>query len=248
MSPRNLQYACAISGIVVLILNLVGFAASGFLPPIPPSWDAERTAEHYREHEKGILAGAALMAISSMPYLAYTAAISAQMRRIPNLPYAARALQLASGAVAAVSFLMSGVILAVADYRLDRPAEITQALNDLFWFISILPWPAFAAQDLGLAYAIIFDCRLNPLFPKPIAMVNIVASLLFVPSIALPCFKNGPLAWNGSVSFWIPISVFGVQVVIDSICLVRAVSTDAETGEKVVDVQPTGLGTVDKMV
>lgn len=242
VSPRNFQYACAINGILVLVFTLVALAASGFLPPLTPSWDAEQTVHHYHEHEMGIQAGAALLAISGMSYLAFTAAISSQMRRIPNLPYAAGALQLVSGAVGAVFFLMSGLILAVANYRLDRSAEITQALNDLFWFIIVMTWPAFMAQSLALAYAVIIDCRPKPLFPKPIAVVNIIVSILYVPGISVHCFTTGPLAWNGSVSFWIPICAFGAQTIIDSICLVRAVSTDTETGEKIANVSPLETG------
>ncbi|POR33836.1 Uncharacterized protein TPAR_05967 [Tolypocladium paradoxum] len=234
MSPRTFQYACAASGILMLIFTLAAFAASGFLPPLPPSWTAEQAVEHYRDHEKGIRAGVALLAVSGMFYLGLTAAMSAQLRRIPNLPYAA-------GAACAAFFVMSGLILAVANYRLDRSAEITQALNDLFWFIVVMTWPVFTAQSIAIAYAIVIDCRPKPLFPKPIAMVNIMASILYVPGIAVHCVKTGPLAWNGSVSFWIPLCAFGVQTVIDCICLVRAVSTETEMGEKGVDVPPVGL-------
>ncbi|PNY19956.1 Uncharacterized protein TCAP_07432 [Tolypocladium capitatum] len=241
LSPRNFQYACAFSGILVLIITIVAFAASGFLPPPPPSWDAEQVAEHYREHETGIQAGAALLAISGMSYLAFTAAISAQMRRIPNLPHAASALQLASGAACAGIFEMVGLILAATNYRLERPAEITQALNDLFWFMAVLSWPIFMAQGFALAYAILIDCRPKPPFPKPIAIVSIVVPILYVPGIAVHCTKTGPLAWSGVLSFWIPLCAFGVQTVIDSICLLRAVFTEAERGEKFVDVRPAGL-------
>ncbi|POR39541.1 Uncharacterized protein TPAR_00261 [Tolypocladium paradoxum] len=139
MCPRNFQYACAISGVVSIIFLLIAFAASGFLPPIPPTWDAERTVEHYRDHEKGIRAGAVIMIMSGMFYLPLTAVISAQMRRIPNLPYAVSALQLAAGAAGIFAFVIPGSILATTTYRLDRPVEITQALNDLFWMTYTMP-------------------------------------------------------------------------------------------------------------
>lgn len=121
MSPRCFQYACAVSGVLCSVTFFVGFAASGFLPPISPSWDAERTVKHYRDHEHGIQAGSALLVISGMFYLPLTAGISAQMRRIPNLHYAVSALQLASGAAGIFTFMMPGMILAVATLSPEPP-------------------------------------------------------------------------------------------------------------------------------
>ncbi|KAH6871217.1 membrane protein [Thelonectria olida] len=226
LSPRNFQYACAISGILCSLTFLLGFVASGFLPPTKPSWSAERTVQHYRDHEKGIQGGSALLVISGMFYLPLTAAISAQMRRIPNLHYVVSTLQLASGAAGIFTFMMPGMILAVANYSLDRPVEITKALNELFWITALMPWPTFMAQNFAFAYAIIIDSRPTPLFPKPIALLNIVVPVLFVPGIAIHCVKTGPLAWNGGWTFWLAGGI---------------IWTETETGEKIVDTFPTTL-------
>ncbi|EXJ89976.1 hypothetical protein A1O3_03043 [Capronia epimyces CBS 606.96] len=241
MSPRNFQYACAGSGILCSIFFLVSFAASGFLPPVKPYWDAERLVKHYRDHEHGIQAGAALLVLSGMFYLPLTAAISAQMRRIPNLHYVVSALQLASGAAGIFTIILPGVILAVTNYRLDRPVEITQALNDLFWITAFLPWPTFMIQNFAFAYAIIIDSRPRPLFPKSIAILNIVVPILYVPSIAMHCVKTGPLAWNGGTTFWMEGVIFCGQLIIDSVCLMRAVYSETEMGEKIVDIFPSSL-------
>ncbi|KIM93375.1 hypothetical protein OIDMADRAFT_138039 [Oidiodendron maius Zn] len=230
MSTWNIQYVCAVSGIICTFFNIGALAASGFLPPLPPSWDAEQTAKHYRDHEKGIQGGASLMVFSGMFYLLFTAVISAQMRRISNPHHAVSALQLASGAAGSLVFIMSGMVLAVTSYRLDRPVEITQALNDLFWVTYCMPWPAFIVQNFAFAYAIIIDRRSKPLFPKSIAVLNIIAPTLYIPAAALHCFKTGPLAWNGSVTFWIPASGWCVQAIVDCFCLVQAVSTEMEMG------------------
>ncbi|KAM4066543.1 putative integral membrane protein [Hirsutella rhossiliensis] len=239
MSPRNFQFTCAVGGILGLVLALVAFIVSGFLPPISPLLDAEQTARHYRNHEKGIQAGAALIVVSGMFYILLTVAISAQMQCIPNLHYAVSALQLALGTAGGFAFLLPGLMLAVANYRLDRPVEITQTLNDMFWITFLLPWPTFMAQSFTIAYAIIIDSRPKPLFPKPTAILNIVAPFIYVLAAAVHCVKTGPMAWNGAVAFWIPLVAFGCQVVIDSICLIRALSAEPGTGGKNLDAFPT---------
>ncbi|RDA92412.1 hypothetical protein CP533_4741 [Ophiocordyceps camponoti-saundersi (nom. inval.)] len=226
-SHRIFQYTCASSGIICILLYFMAMVAADFIPPMPPSWDAEQTVSHYRNHEKGIQAGAALMIIAGMFYLPFTVTISAQMRRIPNhnLNYTVSSLQLASGAAVIFTLVMPGIFLATANYRLDRPVEITQALNDLFWFMIPLPWPIVMAQNLAFAYAIMTDSRPKPLFPKAIGFLNIIVPVVYIPSIAVHCFKTGPLAWNGGVSFWLINIAAGVQMIVDSICLMLVVSS-----------------------
>ncbi|QLI70017.1 uncharacterized protein G6M90_00g066490 [Metarhizium brunneum] len=157
-----------------------------------------------------------------MFYLPMTAAISDQIRQITGIYDAVRNIQLAAGAAGAFAIVMPGVTLAVASYRLDRPIETTQLLNDLFWMLLLIPWPIFMAQSFSLAYAILVDSRAKPPFPKPIALVNILVPITYIPSIAVHCVKTGPVAWNGVVSFWIPIISFGIQVMVDCTCLMRA--------------------------
>ncbi|KAL2674290.1 hypothetical protein Neosp_012741 [[Neocosmospora] mangrovei] len=239
LSPRNFQYACAVSGILCSLFFFLAFVACGFVPPIPATWGAERTAEYYRKHEKGIQTGSAMLVISGMFYLPLTAAISGQMRRIPNLHYAVSALQLASGAAGIFTYMMPGMILGVANYRLDRPVEITQALNELFWITALMPWPTFLVQNFAFAYALLTDTRPKPLFPKPIAILNIIAPVLFIPGIAIHTVYSGPLAWNGALSFWLAGLLFCGQLIVDSICLARAVSSEVAGGEKIVDIFPT---------
>ncbi|KAI9733828.1 MAG: hypothetical protein M1818_007095 [Claussenomyces sp. TS43310] len=248
LSPRNFQYACCVSGILCALFFLFAFVASGFIAPIKPYWTAEQTLHHFQTHEGGIQTGAALMLISGMLYLPLTAAISAQMRRIPNLHYAVSALQLASGAAGIFTFMMPAMILATAVFRLDRPAEITQLMTDFFWITALMPWPTFMTQNFAFAYAILIDQRPHPLFPKFMAVINIAVPILFVPAIAMHCTKTGPLAWNGGLTFWTAGSLFCSQLVIDSICLFFAIRSEPVGGEKIVDMFPNTLPHADDKI
>ncbi|RDA94846.1 hypothetical protein CP533_4230 [Ophiocordyceps camponoti-saundersi (nom. inval.)] len=133
-----------------------------------------------------------------------------------------------------------GVLLAVIPYRLGRPAETTQALNDFFWFSFMLPWPTFMAQCYALAYAILQNTRSRPVFPKAAAYVNIIGPAFLIPSFGMHFVKDGPLAWNGAVTFWLAIVAFGVPVLSDIVCLTRAVMKERST--TVTDVITDSLG------
>ncbi|PFH62198.1 hypothetical protein XA68_14605 [Ophiocordyceps unilateralis] len=224
MSSRSFQFACIISAVASLACAVAALIASDFFPPIPPSWDAEQTVRHYRSHEKGIQAGSVLFIMAGVLYPGLAAVISAQMRRIPGRHDAAIILQMGCGTITAYGgFILTGIVLAVANYRLDRPAEITQALNDLFWFLFMLIVPIYNLQSLTLAWVILQDTRPTPLFPRAIAYLNIVASILTMPTLGLHCVKFGPLAWNGAVTFWVAVFAYGIPIIVEVICLSRAV-------------------------
>ncbi|KAH7385679.1 membrane protein [Pyrenochaeta sp. MPI-SDFR-AT-0127] len=241
MSPRSFQYACGISGILSAIFFGGAFVVAGFIPPPRAHWDAERTVQFYRDHETRIHAGSAILVISGMWYLPLTAAMSAQMRRIPNLHYVVPALQLASGAAGIFTWMMPGIILSATAYRLDRPVEITQALNELFWLSALMPWPTFLIQNWAYSYAVIVDTRPKPLFPKWIAIVNIISPVLFTPPIAMHTIHSGAFSWAGGVSFWMVGIVFLIQLVCESFCVMRAVSNESEIGEMIIDMFPTTM-------
>jgi hypothetical protein len=232
--PRSFQFTCACSTILLVAFFFVGIVAARFLPPLPPSWSAEQTVNYYHHHQKGIQAAATLIGISSAFYLTMTVAISAQMQRIPNLHYSACALQLAAGTASSVIIVLSGLVLAVATYRLERYAEITQTLNDFFWILIVMGGYTFVAQYSALAYGIIVDNGATPVFPKTMAITNILASIIFLPGIvAVHTVKTGPLAWNGIIAFWIPAVVWGILIVFDAFCLIQATFTEIDTREEV---------------
>ncbi|KAM0817694.1 putative Integral membrane protein [Seiridium cardinale] len=243
MLSRSLQYAGAISIIPCGGLLMIALAASGFLPPISPSLDAAQTAQHYRDHEKGIRAGAALMIMSSLFYVPYTMVVSAQMRRIPNLHPVVLSIQSAAGNTSMYTLMISGLLLAITAYRPDRPVEITEMLNDTFWFVWVMTWPTFIVQFLTFASAILMDRRPQPLFPKPLAVFNILVSLIPIPgNVAAHCVKTGPLAWNGAMSFWVPGMSWMVLIIVEFTCLIRAISTEGKSGESTTCASPHGAG------
>ncbi|RDA88993.1 hypothetical protein CP532_0623 [Ophiocordyceps camponoti-leonardi (nom. inval.)] len=172
------------------------------------------------------------------------AIVGSHMRQIPNLNDAVVILQVSCGVVMAYGMLiLPGVTLAVITYRLERPAEITQALNDFFWFSFMLPWPTFVLQCLALAYAILQDTRPRPVFPKAAAYINIVAPLFLIPSFGMHFVKDGPLAWNGAITFWVAIFAFGLPVVGDILCLTRAVVKERPVRVTDVVTDRSGFGT-----
>ncbi|KAF4595548.1 membrane protein [Ophiocordyceps camponoti-floridani] len=230
-SSRNLQLACIIGTVLSLVTGLAALIASGFFPPIPPSWTAEQTVSHYRSHARGMEAGVVLLIVSGTLYMGTASVTSTQMRRMTGQLDAAAMLQLSLGvAFGYGAFILPGIVLAAANYRLERAAEMTQVLNDLFWFLLNLTTPAYQMQNCIFAYVILQDTRPEPPFPKIMAYINMTVALLLVPALGLHCVKTGPLAWNGAWTWWVALVVYGVQQLVEVVCLTRAVLAEGREG------------------
>jgi hypothetical protein len=220
------QRICAVGGIVCPVLFFLALVVGGLLPPLMPGASAADVAGHYQQHANGIRLGAGLMLISSMFYASYTALISAQMQRIPNVHQTVINTQLAAGAFACLTFLVPAMLFAVTAFRPDRAVDSTLLLNDMTWIFLVMPWPPFMVQNFAFAFAILTDTRGVPLFPRWLGYLNIWAPITFTPGVILPFFKSGPFAWNGIFVFWLPAIVFGIQFVANVIWLSKAINSE----------------------
>lgn len=52
------------------------------------------------------------------------------------------------------------------------------------------------------------------MFPRWIGYFNAWAAVSFIPAGLIIFFKNGILAWNGLVAWWIGIAMFGAWIVL----------------------------------
>jgi phage shock protein PspC (stress-responsive transcriptional regulator) len=206
--------------------------AAGFFPPHLPSASAEEIAAIYQRDAVGIRLGMIIIMIAGALYMPFTAAITAQMRRIehrvsPVLTYT----QLGAGIATILLFLTPALIWTAAAYRPERSPDVTQALNDLGWFFFVMPFVLAFVQNLALGFTIINDKRPRPVFPRWVGFFNFWIALLFVPGCMVTFFKTGPFAWNGLIAFWVPACVFGPWFFVVSIYVMKAARQQQADGE-----------------
>jgi hypothetical protein len=96
-------------------------------------------------------------------------------------------------------------------------------VNDLAWIPFIGLSQTAAMQSAVFGVAILLDRRKDPVFPRWLGYFNLWAALLFCPGEFNVFFKTGPLAWDGLISYWIPLSVFATWLILNSWLLLKAV-------------------------
>jgi hypothetical protein len=211
---------------------LVGFMVlfvlvAGLIPPMDPSASAEAIAKIYSEHGLRIRVGLALMTLFSVFFTPYLALLSRQVRRIEGYWGVMSLTQVMLSVTFPFGFMLCSISAMAAAYRPERNPDVTQALNDVFWFIFVGLVGPLIFQVVVLAFAVFIDKRERPSFPRWFGYFNIWYAILGVPGCAMYLFKSGPLAWNGVFAFWIPLTVFSIWWIVTTFMLVKAVDVEA---------------------
>lgn len=216
------QRICAWTGpfcAFLWILALLLFA--GFLPPHQPEWGPEKIAQIYVDHPIGIRTGMVLLLIGGVLYQPWVSVIAVQMKRIEGRQSPLTYVQLGLGTLFVLLFVMAAIFWQTSAYRPLDDIVFTQRMNDLGWFMFLISVPILTVQGLALSL-VIFD-RGQTLFPRWFGWFNIWAQIIFLPGTVIPFFKNGPLAWNGVIAFWIPAAVYTVWMCVLTKLLLDAI-------------------------
>lgn len=222
MSARN-QVICAVAGPAALLTFFVGFAIAGFFPPPSPSLNLAQTAHLYTSSPTLVRLGCAIMVFSCGIVTPFAAVLAIHMRRIEGREAPVLSMtQFAAGTAGILLFLMEAIFWSVAAYRPHRNPQITQVLNDIAWFFTVMPGALIVVQALTVAAVILSD-RDQDVFPRWLGFFNLWAAVLYLPGGIEIFFKHGPLAWNGLLAFWVPACAYFAWFVVMATALTRAV-------------------------
>jgi hypothetical protein len=224
----KIEKAAAWLGLAMLGAFLVMFwFIAGVIPPMDPGDTAEQIAAIYAENELRIRIGLALMILFAFLFAPFFALLSRQVRRIEGYWGVMSLTQILLSVTFPFGFSLCAIFAVTAAYRPDRNPDVTQALNDIFWFIFVGLVGPLITQVVILAFCVFIDRREVPSFPRWYGYFNIWYAILGVPGGAVFLFKEGPLAWNGMFAFWIPLTVFSIWMVVTTVMLSKAVDVEA---------------------
>ncbi len=201
------------------IFGLIFVVLTRVMPPPRPDVGPEQIVAFFHDHSLTIRIGFGIL----MLVIGFTAVanglIALLIKRMSVAPVFAYGY-IASLVVGAIpGCVLPAFAFVAATFRPDRDPEIMVMLYDwcLLSFVGSLG--CFATQNMVLALAIFLDR--NEIFPKWLAYMSIwmiVTELLAGPVFI---FKSGPLAWNGSISFWMGTAVF----VLWEVCIIWLMRT-----------------------
>jgi hypothetical protein len=213
-----------------VVLYSAGMLLAGMFPPTLPTATAAEIVDHYASNATPLRVGCVLMAFGAALIAPWAVAIAVQMRRrelgAPVLTYAA----LASAFFVAIDASLIPTVWAVASFRAGAVSpDITLTLNDTGWFMFEFPWQLGGGiWFVAVALSILTDSGDDPTYPRSIGWLSLWFCLLTFGDSLNVFFKQGPFAYNGLFTFYIPFSVLLAWVVVLTWATVRAIKRQAD--------------------
>lgn len=226
---KNSQLLCAHSGIAFAVLLSIGiFGIAGWMPLVDPAADAATISQMFQDNQTRIRIGATLMAVGSVFWWSFAAAIKMQMQRVEGPMHPLATVQMAASTGGLIALIIPAYLWLALAYR---PAQVSpetlQLVNDFAWLTFIGMFPPGLLQNVALGICILSDKSEEPVYPRWLAYVCFWAATGFLPTALLPFFHDGPFAWNGIIGFWIPALAFFGWIVITWWATVRAIKQQA---------------------
>jgi hypothetical protein len=223
MTNSRIFALCACTGPALIVIFVIAMMPlAHMVPPLSPTMTGEQLVVFFDQHRIGIRLGMLLMMLGAGVGMVWPAAIADQMRRIEENSRVLTYTQLVSGVLSNFLFLPCALFWSVAAFRPERSPDLILLLDDLGWFFLLMAVSPAIIQSLAFALAILSDKSATPLFPRWLGYFNIWAAALFLPGGVLSFFKTGAFAWNGLFPFWIPLTVFSLWLVLNTMFVLKA--------------------------
>lgn len=216
------------TGPAMLVLWLIAFVfLCEFIPNPSPEKSPEDVVEMFRDDTNVIRFGLMITLFASALLVPFAALISSQMQRIEGFRSPLASTQLCSAALLSLEFIIPVMVWQTAAYRpTEESARMIQMLNDMGWLMFIGVVSSLLIQLLALGMVILMDDRPVPVLPRWYGYYNVWAALLISPAGLVPLFKDGPFAWNGIFSWYIPLVVWSSWMFVTFYVLRRAINEE----------------------
>ena len=198
---RYVEYGAA-TGIVFVILTLIGFAA---VIPTPPDLNApsQEWASYFLSHHSAIRAGVVILAVAFFFYIWFLGTLTSVLRiasGTPRLP----SITLIGGVLGGACLLVGLAAEAVAAYRPQGVDPlITRALNDIFVLVGVAAIPAFTAFFAATAIVLLRSGA----FPAWLGWLTVIAAVVQPLTFGALFTKSGAFAGDGALGLFVPLIV-----------------------------------------
>jgi hypothetical protein len=195
------------------------FLFPGFVHPMSPTMSADEVAAFYRDNVARVRYSMILFNWFGVGLIPTVILLAMQVRRMAHrTPILSYSLIACAGGPPAL-FLVANMFWLLAAFRPERAPELTQLFNDLAWVTFTILVPYLIAQSLLLALAIFWDRQDQPVFKPWVAHFNVLVAAALAPAAFGALAFNGPLAWDGLLSFWVKNIAIAVWIIVMGIVL-----------------------------
>lgn len=180
-------------------------------PPPRPNVTAEQAAAWLDHHQLGIQVGFVFLLLIAGGAAVSNGIIGYFMMRMSSGKMLAYAYIATMGVGAIPGFQVILVCWLTATFRDDRPTDLMYLLYDLGMLSYNGSLGCFTAAYLVVAVAILYDR--NQIFPKWFAYITIWQVVTELLASQMWIHHSGAFAWNGVITLYIALVVFGIWII-----------------------------------
>ncbi|KUI34890.1 hypothetical protein AU197_10625 [Mycobacterium sp. IS-1590] len=206
---------------MVIIWASAFFLFPGFLHPMSPTMSADEVAAFYRDETARIRYSMILFNWFGVGLIPTVILLAMQVRKMAHRTPILTYCLIACAGGPPTLFLIANMFWLLGSFRPERSPELTQLLNDLAWVTFTVLVPYLIAQCLVLALAIYWDRQDKPVFRSWVAHFNLLIAVALMPAAFGAVTFEGPLAWDGVLSFWVKNIAIAVWIVVMGVVLAQ---------------------------
>lgn len=211
--------ALALSWLLVFLLF------PGFSPPMSPTLSAEAVAAFYRDPQNQTLIRYSMVVFNwfSIGVVILLTLIVMQIRRMSHRTPILAYCYLGCATAGPVLFFVADLFWLLAAFRPERDPQLTLLFNDIAWITFTAPVCFLIGQCVCLALAIFLDRQPQPIFPRWVAHFNLAVAVAIAPAAFSVTTLDGPLAWDGVLSFTLRNGAIGLWILVMMVVLGRTI-------------------------
>lgn len=211
---------------VIWLFWLGSFLAfPGFVQPMSPNMSAQEVAAFYFDADNLPRIRYSMIifnwfGVALIPLLAMIAVqINRMAHRTPIFTYCF------IGCIAGgpTLFCIADLFWLIAAFRPERNPDLVLLFNDMAWITFTSQIAFLVAQNVFLALAIFLDRQERPIFPSWVAHFNLLTAAAMAPAGFAAMHFDGPLAWDGFISFGVKNGAIAVWIVVMTLVLGKAI-------------------------
>ncbi|HEY1970840.1 MAG TPA: hypothetical protein VGH89_23000 [Pseudonocardia sp.] len=219
-----------------LVLATIYGLALGFLLHMigPPSatWSANEIARFYAENRISVRIGATIASWTSMFMLPLWAVIAAQIRRQEKGTPIWTIMAATGGSLMGLFLALPPLFFGVAAFTPTRAPEITATMHEL-GLLTLVTTDQVYIFNWAAVVVICLVPQVAPFspFPRWYGYFSAFCGVAFEVGAFAFNFRTGPFSWNGLIVFWMPLTLFGVWILVSSVLLLKALKAQRLAAE-----------------
>lgn len=196
------------------------------VPPPSAEWSPDRVAEFYRDNSTSIRWGAVIAGWTGAFMMPILAVVTIQMARVETGGAKIwSVLSLVSGALMSLFLALPPIFWGAAAFNADRSPEITALAHEIGLLTLVTTDQFYIFMWIGVTVIALRPStqlvKNNP-FPRWWGYLSLWITVMFEAGAFAFVPKSGPLAWDGLLVFWSPLSLFSVWISIQSWLVFRS--------------------------